>query len=199
VGENYLIKEDAEAKPARMINDIEDILAILKDTAADDCKFFKLIHREDNLTELLYQLIEVGYSPGVNFEAGRITALKLEFNKRYFLIETQQLIKSAIDGVVVVEDEATYNSMSTAMTELSRRLFLKSHLSHYTEQDVEILDAYRTKPICGTLGSTESRRSEKLIEIDINKAYTAAFCKPLGKQKKMSKEVSLSRTCFPFS
>ena len=103
------------------------------------------------MTDLLYQLTDVGYSPGINFEAGRITALKLEFSKRFFLIETQQLIKSAIDGVVVVDDEATYNNMSQAMTALNNKLFLKSHRSHYTEQDVDILDAYRTKPICGTV------------------------------------------------
>ncbi len=76
-------------------------------------QFIKLIHREDNLTDLLYQLTDAGYSP-VNFEAGQITALKLEFNKRFFLIETQQLIKSAIDGDVVVDDEATYSKTASS-------------------------------------------------------------------------------------
>ncbi len=80
VGENYLIKEDAEANPARMIDSIEDILRILKEEdskGASESKFIRLIHREDNLTDLLYQLSDVGYSPGINFEVGRITALKL--------------------------------------------------------------------------------------------------------------------------
>ena len=126
-------------------------------------------------------MTDAGYSPGINFEAGRITALKLEFNKRFFLIETQQLIKSAIDGVVVVDDEATYNKMSQAMTILNNRLFLKSHLSHYTEQDIDILDAYRTKPVCGKVvnvdrASPGTPTVKKLIEIDVSKAYTAAFC-----------------------
>ena len=105
VGENYLIREDAEAKPARTIDNIDDILRILKTSQEEKDQFIKLIHREDNLTDLLYQLTDVGYSPGINFEAGRITALKLEFNKRFFLIETQQLIKSAIDGIVDVDDD----------------------------------------------------------------------------------------------
>ena len=125
-------------------------------------------------------MTDAGYSPGINFEAGRITALKLEFNKRFFLIETQQLIKSAIDGVVVVDDEATYNNMSQAMTILNNKLFLKSHLSHYTEHDIDILDAYRTKPVCGTVGALGNKvvnvdRAKKLIEVDVSKAYTAAF------------------------
>ena len=76
MGENYLIKEDAEAKPAKMIDSIEDILRILKEEDSEN-KFTKLIHRDDNLTDLLYQLTDVGYSPGIKFEAGRITALKL--------------------------------------------------------------------------------------------------------------------------
>ncbi len=46
--------------------------------------FVTLIHREDNLTDLPYQLTDAGYSPGINFEAGRITPLKLEFNKLFF-------------------------------------------------------------------------------------------------------------------
>ena len=78
--------------------------------------------------------------------------------------------------MVVVDDEATYNNMGQAMTLLNNKLFLKSHMSHYTEQDMDILDAYRTKPICGTLTSTDVRRGSKLLEIDVSKAYTAAFC-----------------------
>ena len=180
VGENYLIREDAEAKPARMIDNIDDILRILK-TSEDTDQFIKLIHRKDNLTELLYQLTDAGYSPGINFESGRITALKLEFNRRFFIIETQQLIKSAIDGIVVVDDEATYNNMSEAMTDLNNKLFLRSHISHYTEQDIDILDAYRTKPICGMLRSRRlvlpgTDMAKNLIEVDVSKAYTAAFC-----------------------
>ncbi len=65
-----------------MIDNIDDILRILKG-CDDKEQFIKLIHREDNLTDLLYHLTDAGYSPGINFEAGRITALKLEFNKRF--------------------------------------------------------------------------------------------------------------------
>ena len=76
---------------------------------------------------------------------------------------------------MVVDDEATYNNMVQAMTALNNKLFLKSHLSHYTEQDVDILDAYRTKPICGMLGCSPVQE-KNLIEVDVSKAYTAAFC-----------------------
>ena len=181
VGENYIIKEDAEPQPYRMINDLEDILEIIKgiEPVLDEKgkpirQVLRMIHREDDLLKLLYDLIGAGYSPGVNFESGRVTALKMEFNHIFCIIETQQLVKSAIDGVVVVESEDVYNNMSRAMTVLNSKLFLQSHLSHYTERDLEVLDSFRTKPICGTL--RERGTKEKLIEIDVSKAYTAAFC-----------------------
>ncbi len=83
------MRDEAEAKPARMIDNIDDILHILKEDPKGADSFVKLIHREDNLTNLLYALTDAGYSSGINFEAWRVTALKLEFNKRFFLIETQ--------------------------------------------------------------------------------------------------------------
>ena len=126
-----------------------------------------MIHREDNLTDLLYQFVGAGYSPGVNFESGRINALKLELNKIFCIIQTRQLIKSAIDGVVVVDNEEVYNNMNQAMSTLSSKLFLKNHLSFYTEKDSEVLDSYRTKPICGNL--CMQQKSDKLIEIDVSK------------------------------
>jgi hypothetical protein len=64
-----------------------------------------LIHKEDALTDLPYQFVGAEYYPGANFESGRITALKLQLNKIFCMIQTQQLIKSAIDWVVVVDNE----------------------------------------------------------------------------------------------
>ena len=133
-----------------------------------------MIHRDDDLTKLLHDLVQAGYSLGVNFEAGRVTALKMEFNHIFCIIETQPLVKSVIDGVVVIDREDVYNNMSQAMSALNSKLFLRSHLSHYTEKDLEVLDTYRAKPICGNLNSTAVRR-DTLVEIDLTKAYTSAF------------------------
>ena len=137
------------------IANIDNILQVIREMPAPEGpkeeQVLTLIHKEDNLTDLLYQFVGAGYSPGVNFESGRITALKLELNKIFCIIQTQQLIKSAIDGVVVVDSEDVYNNMNQAMSTLSSKLFPKSHLSFYTEKDSEVLDSYRTKPICGNL------------------------------------------------
>ena len=150
VGETYHINEEAKPRQARMIANVDDILQVIRETPKpEDPKekqILNLIHKEDNLTDLLYQFVGAGYSPGVNFESGRITALKLELNKIFCIIQAQQLIKSAIDGVVVVDSEEVYNNMNVAMCTLNSKLFLKSHLSYYTSKDLEVLDSYRTKP-----------------------------------------------------
>ena len=113
-----------------MIATIDDILQVVREMPApEDPKekqVLTLIHKRDDLTDLLHQFVGAGYSPGVNFESGRITALKLELNKIFCIIQTQQLIKSAIDGVVVVDNEEVYNNMNQAMSTLSSSCFLKT-------------------------------------------------------------------------
>ena len=86
------------------------------------------------MLKLLDDFVQAGYLPGINFESGRIMALKIELNKIFCVIEAQQLIKSAIDGVVVVDSEEVYNNMNKGMAQLNSKLFLKNHLSYYTEK-----------------------------------------------------------------
>ena len=169
---DYIIREDAKAVEARMIDSIDDIVAIAK-TIEKDVKFVNLIHRQDNLMKLLNDLRNAGYNPGINFEACRLTALKLSLNGIFFVIQTQQLIKSAIDGVVVVEDEATYNAMNQAMTTFNHKIFMNGHKSYYTDLDLDILDEYRTRPIVGNLKAVANK--SEMVEIDLSKAYTAAL------------------------
>jgi hypothetical protein len=83
VGDNYYIKDEVKPQEYTMITDLEDILNIIKemgDAELDDKgkpvkRMLNMIHREDDLMKLLHDFIGAGYSPGVNFEAGRVTAL----------------------------------------------------------------------------------------------------------------------------
>ena len=122
VGETYYINEEAKPRHANMITNIDEILQVIREMPKpvltpkgrdqgetqgetkkgekEEKQILTLIHKEDNLTDLLFQFVAAGYSPGVNFESGRITALKLELSKIFCIIQTQQLIKSAIDGVL---------------------------------------------------------------------------------------------------
>ena len=88
VGDSLKTKEDVEPRQAKMINDIDDILEVIREMgpAEIDAKGKPiirrktLIHKDDNLMKLLYQLTDAGYSPGINLETGHVTALKLEVN-----------------------------------------------------------------------------------------------------------------------
>ena len=74
-----------------MIAHIDDILQVIRNMPPpEDPKekqVLTLIHKEDNLTDLLYQFVGAGYFPGVSFEPGRTTALKLELNKIFCTIQ----------------------------------------------------------------------------------------------------------------
>ena len=52
------------------------------------------------------------------------------------------------DGVVV-DSEQTYNNMNQAMSALNSKLSLKSHLSYYTEKDLEILEINHKNKLYG--------------------------------------------------
>ena len=61
--------------------------------------------------------------------------------------------------------------MSSAMNKLNNALFKAEHKSHYSKQDVDILDEYRTVVPVGTMKDVVNN----LIEIDVSKAFTSAF------------------------
>ncbi len=97
----------------------------------------------------------------------------MELDRIFCTIQAQELVKSAIAGVVVVDTEEVYNNMNLAVCTLTSKLFLKSHLFYYTAKDLEVLDSYRTKPICGNM---TQHPNTNVIEIDVSKAYTSVFC-----------------------
>jgi len=86
------------------VSDLEDIRRLIQEQGEPELddkgtpvkRILKMIHRNDDLMKLLHDLIQAGYSPGVNFEAGRVTALKMEFNHIFCIIETQQLVTMAL-------------------------------------------------------------------------------------------------------
>ena len=79
-------------------------------------------------------------------------------------------------------------SLNEATRSMNSKLLLKSHLSFYAEEDMDVIDSYRTKPICGMLcGSpVNSVPAKSLIEIDVSKAYTSAFKEITIKKNKSS-------------
>jgi hypothetical protein len=87
-----------------------------------------------------------------------------------------------------IEQEGVYNKTNEASTDLGNKLFRKDHKGYYNQDDINILDEYRTIPNVGVitdinafngrLKRKDPKISERdLVEIDISKAHTAAFSK----------------------
>jgi hypothetical protein len=52
----------------------------------DDKETINLIHQNDDLVEIFYELANAGYIPQVSYECGRLTRLVSKFNKITFIL-----------------------------------------------------------------------------------------------------------------
>ena len=162
--------EDNEPKQCRMISSVNDILMIAKELG-ESSETMNLIHQDDDLVEIFYELVNAGYMPSVAYECGRLTRLVAKFNKIIFIIRTQQLVTSSIDGMVCVSSEIVYNNMEAAHVNFKKQLFRKEFKSYLTDLDITLLNEYRATANVGKLQNI----SEAVVEIDVSKAYTSAF------------------------
>jgi hypothetical protein len=102
-----------------------------------------------------------------------IIALTLKFNNINIIIRTQQLVTTILDGNVSIENEQTYNRMNEAMTLVHNHIFKISYKSYYSNQDIDMLDEYRTRANIGFFHRQPD--NIPLIEIDRTKAYSWAL------------------------
>ena len=159
----YYINE--ERKPAKhfMIETVDDILKVINvikeapatqtpseeekpkdDEEQEKKEITYLVHKYDDLEELLWQLHDAAYTPGIVFQAGKITSIQIEVGGMHFNIRSQQLNQEEIDGMIEVSQEDVYNRTNEAMVEFQNRLFRKDHMSYYNDEDIQVLDEYRT-------------------------------------------------------
>ena len=160
-----------------MISHVDDLIELVKVVHTKDKPSDKivlnLIYKGDRLIELLYQIKDAGYDPSIKYEGGKLTHIGLTLEKKiHILIRTQQLAPSNNDGECNVSSAEIYNNMSSAMNKLNNALFKAEHKSYYSKQDVDILDEYRTVVPAGLLNDVGDFC---IVEIDISKAFTAAF------------------------
>ena len=111
--------------------------------------------------------------PQISYQAGRIAWLCREVKEHKFFIQNQHLTHNSIDGIIEVNDEETYNKVDDLMFNLQMSIFKNEHKSHYSKQDVDILDEFRTVANVGFMRPVKEKKD--LIELDVSKAYTAAF------------------------
>ena len=124
-----------------MTDTIDDILKLAKVTASDTPTRF-LIHKSNNLIDLLYDCIASCYKPGIGFTRGNVSSIKLELNGILYIIKTQQISPSTMDGFITIDQEAIYNKMNEAMIATQNKIFKNDHKSYYTNIDIDILAEY---------------------------------------------------------
>ena len=175
--ENYYIPDKAVIPSFKMIDGIDDIVRIIEGLEGkENATELHLIHKRNNMTELVYDLKDAGYEPSIKYEAGHVTRLEMTLSKTIKLrIESQQLVKDSMDGDISVDTEEIYNNMNKAMARFNHTLIKPEYKSYYSKTDIDILDEYRTTVPIGMLSSFLD--IDNVVEIDISKAFTAAFLK----------------------
>ena len=191
----FYITDKTEPPKYKMFSHIDELLKL---TDQDE---YYLIHKENNLTKVLYQFKKVGYEPYIRYRAGRISELRIKFTYKSadtrkiirrkaqpyniptktlekdktitYIISTQDLSKDTLERDIDADTEEKYNRIAEAMFIFNKKLFSSSHMSQYDDVDIEILDECRTVVPLGYLDKNVDVKN--LVEIDRSKAFTWAF------------------------
>ena len=170
---NFLISDKTEPPKFKMFSHIDELL---KMTEHDE---YNLIHKDNNLNEVLFQFRKVGYEPMIKYQGNRIVELRARYTEkktrkiRTYIIKTQDLSKEIIERDVYTDTEEKYNRIVEAMFDFNSKVFSESHKSDYSELDVTILDECRTVVPSGYFDKNVDVKT--LCEIDRTKAFTWAF------------------------
>ena len=191
----FYITDKTEPPKYKMFSHIDELLKL---TDKDE---YYLVHKDNNLTEVLYQFKKVGYEPYIRYRAGQISELKIKFTYKSadtkkiirrktqpyniatqtlekdktitYTVSTQDLSKDTIERDISTNMEDKYNRIVEAMFNFNKKLFSSSHMSQYDDVDIEILDECRTVVPLGYLDKNID--INELVEIDRTKAFTWAF------------------------
>ena len=192
---NFYITDKTEPPKYKMFSHIDELLKL---TDQDE---YYLIHKDNDMTEVLYQFKKVGYEPYIRYRAGRISELRIKFTYKSadtrkiirrkaqpyniptqtlekdktitYIISTQDLSKDTLERDIDADTEEKYNRIAEAMFNFNKKLFSSSHMSQYDDVDIEILDECRTVVPLGYLDKNVDVKN--LVEIDRSKAFTWAF------------------------
>ena len=74
--------DDDEDVEYKMFDTIGDILNILKQYV--DIEKYYLIHRDNYLDKIYFDLVDAGYAPTTRFDAGQLCSLTVKLNKKLF-------------------------------------------------------------------------------------------------------------------
>ena len=127
-----------------------------------------VILKDNDIDKALYKLKEdLGSTAGISFSDNRVNKLYCNFgNGITFIIQRQQLTSSPLGSSDVnIDNLQTYINMNHVMTDFQNRLFIKSYKSSYSDEDIQILDSYRTIVPCRKFRCI--KHGTDLIELDV--------------------------------
>ena len=108
---DYRIREDKQQVNHKMIERIEDILEILRNTKkpeeGEEAPITYLVRKDNDLEGILREIVAAKYIPQISYRSGRISSLCLEVNDHKFIIKTQHLSLTTIDGIIEADGEGT--------------------------------------------------------------------------------------------
>ena len=169
--------DSQETVPHKMVDSVHDLLKLTRNIKSEENQTLYIVLRNNDLVGAFYDLMEIGYAPSVKYNMGTICQLHVKFENIYYIIRNQQLVPDLIgSGDINVEDETVYNNMNSAMCNFRNKIFINDHKSYYSENDLEMLNEYRTVVPVGALMEIPSAKNN-IIEIDLRKAFTSAFLK----------------------
>ncbi len=186
VGTDYRLKKDGEVgRKHKMIKDVDDIFNIMKEIHPENGEPNQdanwMIQEQDDLEKILFQMREHGHTPQVKFQkSGKLSMIVDRWNKQTFIIKTQQLTPEELDGYIYTNKAEVYDKIDEVFADMRNKIFKMEHKSYYNTEDMILLDTCRTVANVGWLSNPilddYKLRGMKLVEIDMTKAFTWAFC-----------------------
>ena len=173
VSSNFYINDMDEPPTYKIFSHIDELLKLTEDDR------YNLIHVDNDLNEVLFQLKDAGYEPFVRYQANKISQLRVRFKYRDlsksvdYIISSQDLSKEYIERDVLVNTEDKYNRLINAMFQFNKSIFSESHKSKYDDIDMSILNECKTVVPQGWFHKMDKVKNH--AEIDRTKAFTWAF------------------------
>ena len=89
---DYMIREDKQQANYKMIEHIDGILEILRNTKkpeeGEEAPIAYLVQKDNELERLLWEIVAAKYTPQISYQSRRMSWLCLEVNDHKFIIKT---------------------------------------------------------------------------------------------------------------
>ena len=151
-------------------DDDEDILST-EEEESESCRI-RFLYNND-ITNLLFQMIDNKYIPDINFSHGSIQSLTFKVGGAKCTIQ-ESIDNSCPDDTFHRINEAEKEKYNKIDTTFYDWLINNDHISHFSDKTMEILQTYQLRAIGGYFGEY---KGQYFNTIDFNKSYpTCLMC-----------------------